>query len=858
MNSLRHSDEALKSENGLQEASEEKVPSRILVVDDESDLEILFRQMFRREIRKKELNFSFVHNGQQALDKLEEDDNFEMVLSDIRMPQMDGLTLLSILNKKYPLIKTVMVTAYGDMENIRKAMNGGAFDFISKPIQYQDLKATILKTLTHARELREFHKAREEKEKAQAQLVSKLRKLDKLKDEFLANTSHELRTPLNGIIGIVESLMEGSNTLPDDTTRNLSLVLQSGKRLATLVNDILDFSKLKNEHFALNKRPLDIRYLVEMALTLSKPLTNNKNVQLVNNIPQDIPAVLADENRIQQITLNLIGNAIKFTREGQVAISAEVEGDFLRIEVADTGIGIAPEKQDQIFIAFQQGEGSASRSYSGTGLGLSISKKLVELHGGRIGVSSEVGKGSVFSFTLPITEQAPEKHADDLVSHTAPLSYSDEEEEDDGLPSAADRAISVVEGVKRDPHDFSILLVDDDPINLQVLVNHLQNYRVMKAESGQEALDLIFKENHHFDLVLLDVMMPEMSGYDVCKKIRETYGPNELPVLLVTAKNQVSDLVMGLEGGANDYITKPISMKELLARVRTHLQLAMLTRDLKSAQANALENARAAGKAEFATTVLHNVGNYLSSLKVSSLELKKIIDNSRVASFSLAGQMLNENLDRLGDFLANDPKGQQLTSYLIRLPDILKKEQEKLAAEVGTIKRGLTHMEEAIELQQDDGKDPKQRVALKLPNLIEESLAVQGESIKNYGIKVEKVYDHSETILAHRNGLTQILVNLIKNGIEAMHHSEERQLTIHTDKNENGEMICRIIDTGVGIEDKSNLFRYGHTTKEDGHGYGLHYCLRAIQNMGGNLEAESEGTGKGSTFTLTFTDKMIP
>jgi len=144
MNSFQRSAVVNQEQTGDVSVSEQ-IPAKILVVDDESDLEILFRQMFRREIRKKEMNFSFVHNGQQALDKLETESGFDMVLSDIRMPHMDGLTLLSKLNKMYPMLKAVMVTAYGDMENIRKAMNGGAFDFISKPIQYHDLKATIEK-----------------------------------------------------------------------------------------------------------------------------------------------------------------------------------------------------------------------------------------------------------------------------------------------------------------------------------------------------------------------------------------------------------------------------------------------------------------------------------------------------------------------------------------------------------------------------------------------------------------------------------------------------------------------------------------------------------------------------------------
>ena len=600
-------------EENQEHGSGTQIPAKILVVDDESDLEILFRQMFRREIRKHEMAFSFVHNGQQALDKLESE-QFDMVLSDIRMPHMDGLTLLSRLNKTYPMLKAVMVTAYGDMENIRKAMNGGAFDFISKPIQYHDLKATIEKTLNHVKELQELQRAREEKVEAQARLVEELRKLDKLKDEFLANTSHELRTPLNGIIGIVESLLQ--NAKEPGVAENLNLVLQSGKRLAHLVNEILDFSKLRNEHFALKRQVLSITPIVANVLGLSEPLALAKGLSLVNEVGAGLPDVNGDDFRLQQIIHNLVGNAIKFTSQGSVTVRAAVDEDFLRISVTDTGMGIAPEKHGEIFEAFLQGDGDATRSFDGTGLGLSITRHLVAMHGGEIELVSDIGQGATFSFTLPIagTDKVP---ASDSVQAIRALNTFEDQAQNrltkrtetlehaevtssfraPHMPAAPSRPRDGRLGIGEKPADHHIMVVDDNPINVQVLVNHLHEYRVSRASNGQEALSLM--EREHFDLILLDVMMPGLSGYEVCARIRQTYSTNELPVLLITAKNQTKDLVMGLESGANDYITKPFAMKELLARVKTHLQLALLTKNLKNAQAIALENARAAGKAGF-------------------------------------------------------------------------------------------------------------------------------------------------------------------------------------------------------------------------------------------------------------------
>ncbi|MDJ0835485.1 MAG: response regulator [Acidobacteriota bacterium] len=871
------------------------LPARILVVDDESDLEILFRQMFRREIRKKELSFTFVHNGQQALDKLEEDDDFDMVLSDIRMPQMDGLTLLSKLNKNYPILKAVMVTAYGDMENIRKAMNGGAFDFISKPIQYQDLKTTIYKTLTHVKELRELHQAREEKERAQAMLVAELQKLDRMKDEFLANTSHELRTPLNGIIGIVESLITGATgELNERTKKNLDLVLQSGRRLAHLVNDILDFSKLKKENLTLHRELVGLRPLIDMVFQLSSPMARAKSIDLVNALPVDLPEVYGDEDRIQQIAVNLIGNAIKFTEKGSVTALARIEGDFIRISIKDTGIGIPEDKQSQIFEAFSQGEGAATRAFDGTGLGLSITRKLVSLHGGTLEVESQPDVGSTFSFVLPMSKETADKAVAEMAERVpaapkpvlhAPPAVSPEPpkprepaarmeparvETPSPAPEPKKPKVPAAQPMLREEKDtggaaaeeplparrkgkdqYHILVVDDNPINIQVLVNHLQDYQITTATGGKQALDLVLGDEV-FDLILLDVMMPGMNGYEVCQRIRKRFNPNELPVLLLTAKNQTKDLITGLEAGANDYITKPFAMKELMARVKTHLELADLTRELKEAQSLALEHARAAGKAEFATSVLHNVGNILSSIKVSCTQITMKLNQSKVTGFYMAAKMLEQNIEDIGRFLSEDPKGRKLPEYFIKLADILQKEGEVVTKELENMRKRIFLMEDTIETQQYYAKDSNEIVPVVLENLVDESLAVQSELIRKHQIEVEKVYRYDGTVSVHQSVLIQILVNIIKNGIEAMNQSEHRLLTVEIGKDENTQVFCRISDTGEGIKELDKLFQHGYSTKMDGHGFGLHYCLQAMENMNGTLHAESEGEGKGASFVLRF------
>jgi DNA-binding response OmpR family regulator len=291
---------------------------------------------------------------------------------------------------------------------------------------------------------------------------------------------------------------------------------------------------------------------------------------------------LADEDRLQQIMQNLLANAIKFTKEGTITIDARQVDNMVVISVEDTGIGIEKEKQELIFREFEQADGSIAREFGGTGLGLSISKYLVELHGGSIGVVSEIGKGSIFSFTIPVAtmksrnaihhrdpiDHDPFDHPVSTKSGTISEQVSSNREETELASSISSKTFAK----KNKSEKRSILVVDDEPVNLKVLKNHLERegYLVTLANDGQEALDLL-ENGNHFHLVLLDVMMPRISGYEVCQKIRERKLMTELPVIMVTAKNQVNDLVEGFGIGANDYIVKPFSKDELLARVRSQL-----------------------------------------------------------------------------------------------------------------------------------------------------------------------------------------------------------------------------------------------------------------------------------------------
>ncbi|MCP3958476.1 MAG: response regulator [bacterium] len=431
--------------------------------------------------------------------------------------------------------------------------------------------------------------AQEREVESHRQEARRLKQLDRMKDDFLANTSHELRTPLNGIIGISESLLDGAGgELSKATRENLVMVASSGRRLSHLVDDILDFSKLRNHEIVLRRHPVALRELVEITLTLSRPLLGGRDLELRNDVAADLAEVDADEDRLQQILHNLVGNAIKFTRSGHIAVSARPVGGGEQLEVAveDTGVGIPPEKLDRIFESFQQADASSAREFGGTGLGLTITRRLVELHGGTVGVSSTPGEGSRFTFTLPVWsgdgEERPEPSRSQQLSRVRDVAPAlglvdlGDAAAEASVAEAAARPLALASvGAGGNGSGGQILCVDDEPINLQVLENllGLEGYAIRRANDGPECLELL-GQGYLPDLVLLDVMMPRMTGFEVARRIRQEHSAHRLPILLVTAKNQVSDLVEGLSSGANDYLSKPFSKEELLARVRTHLNLS--------------------------------------------------------------------------------------------------------------------------------------------------------------------------------------------------------------------------------------------------------------------------------------------
>jgi two-component system sensor histidine kinase ChiS len=404
-------------------------------------------------------------------------------------------------------------------------------------------------------------------------------KMDKLKNEFLANTSHELRTPLHGMIGLTESMMQGTaGKLPEKAVENLSLIASSGHRLAGMVNDLLDMAKIEDEQMSLNLRPVDLFSLTEMVIKLSRPLADKKPIEIINGVQPEIPAVMADEERIRQVMHNLVGNAVKFSNKGSIRISAsvidtagamEIPDRMIEIRVTDTGIGIPEEYRESIFEPYRQVDGGDARQYPGTGLGLAIAKKIVELHNGTIRVISG-NHGSVFAFTLPVSHDPAAHNENDTGDRSDKSSLYGQEEKHSAPVPGSDIVFE---------NNPVILVVDDDPVNVRVLQNYLELKRctVKTTFDGISALDIIDGDKS-IDLVLLDLMMPGMSGYEVCTRVRMKHPAEVLPVIMLTAKNMMSDINAAFEAGANDYIVKPFLITELLARVNTMLKLKSIRR----------------------------------------------------------------------------------------------------------------------------------------------------------------------------------------------------------------------------------------------------------------------------------------
>jgi signal transduction histidine kinase/GGDEF domain-containing protein len=375
--------------------------NRILVVDDEEGIrEVLYKAL----TRMTGFHIELAGDGEEALKKIKSE-NIDLVLTDLKMPKLDGLQLVTEIAKSKPEILTILMTGYGTIDSALEAMKRGASDYLAKPLNLDELVIRVQKVLEERNRFVSLKDYIAQLERANQEL----RRVDEMKSEFVSVASHELRTPLATIKNMVQLVLKGKAGEVNETQAHfLSMAEKNINRLTNILDHLLDLSRIESGKIGMRFEEMDLRGPIDFVLASLKPHADGKSIELNLDVGADLPHVYGDREKIEQILMNLIGNAIKFTPEGgRVTVLAkrfDHAGNNVAISVRDSGIGIPEEQRERVFEKFFQGEGSLHRSVSGTGLGLAITKGLVEAHRGEIWVESEVGKGSTFTFTLPVSK----------------------------------------------------------------------------------------------------------------------------------------------------------------------------------------------------------------------------------------------------------------------------------------------------------------------------------------------------------------------------------------------------------------------------------------------------------------------
>lgn len=411
----------------------------------------------------------------------------------------------------------------------------------------------LLQDITKRKETEEeLQKANEKLKITNAELARATR----LKDEFLANMSHELRTPLNAILGMSEGLLEEVyGSLNKQQQKSLKTIEKSGKHLLELINDILDISKIESGKLTLQIAPCHIRSLCTSSLTFVKQQALKKNIKLITSIEEEPEVIPLDERRMRQVLINLLNNAVKFTPEGgKVVLEVRFTDNPATIifSVIDTGIGIASEDLGKLFQVFTQLDSSLNRIQEGTGLGLALVKRISELHGGSVKVTSELGKGSCFSVILPY------QFRNEL---TPPLkTFKKSLETPKSLSSEHRDVFTLTSSPKESP---LILLAEDNEATIETISDYLEckGYCLTIAKNGQEAINLA--QTKKPQMILMDISMPEIDGLEAIRTIRTHPDLTKIPIIALTALAMTGDREKCFQAGASEYISKPVSLKQL-------------------------------------------------------------------------------------------------------------------------------------------------------------------------------------------------------------------------------------------------------------------------------------------------------
>jgi two-component system sensor histidine kinase ChiS len=391
-----------------------------------------------------------------------------------------------------------------------------------------------------------------------------------------------------------------------------------------------------------------------------------------------------------------------------------------------------------------------------------------------------------------------------------------------------------------------VMVVDDSPLMLVLITELLQDEcDLVTAADGELAWAQL--QHTPIDAIVSDVLMPNLDGFSLTARVKSSASFSHVPVILLTARAGGDASATGLACGADDYIAKPFSPVELKARVNAVLRMGRVQAELR-------HRSRQAGMAEIATSVLHNVGNVLNSVNVSAGLVTSKVQASKVSGLSQAAKLMNEHAADLGDFLTQDAKGKLLLPYLGQLSQALEAEQQDVIEELRQLASSVDHIKEIVATQQSYARAAGVAEAVLICDLVNDALRMNASALEHHRVKVVKEVADLPMLPLDRHRVLLILVNLISNAKYALDGVIDRdhQLTLKVDAEQPRRLRIRVSDNGEGIAAKNltRIFSHGFTTRQNGHGFGLHSCVLAAQEMGGTLCAHSDGPGLGATFTL--------
>ncbi|CAM3371033.1 response regulator [Corallococcus sp. ZKHCc1 1396] len=636
--------------------------------------------------------------------------------------------------------------------------------------------------------------------KLEAALI-KQREQDRLKTEFFDNVSHELRTPLTLILLSLDALQKEPESLPTVVRQHLTTLDRSTQRLLRLIDNLLNLAQLEAGKVRLRRQTVELHGFLTSQLLPFRTVAEKQGLTLTLEGGPLTP-VSVDLERIEGVFHNLVSNALKFTPAGgSIAVRLREDATDVHVEVVDTGLGMAPADLAVIFDRFAQADTSGTRRFGGSGIGLALVKETLELHSGGIEVSSTPGQGSSFRVRLP---KAPAVVREEVRERR----YSDPTARRERRSSGRFATVlaATVTGAQRptEPQDHSradakaprILVVEDDAEIRAFIADILApSYRVLEAANGEEGVRRAMEDRP--DLVVSDVMMPVLSGLNLLVQLRAHAQTVDLPVILLTARQEVSAKVEALGAGANDYLGKPFSPRELLARVETQLRL-------REAAVRAAENERLAAIGLLTSGFAHEVRNPLNGLMNALMPLKDVLQGRDTGGDPNMGPAMLEVMEECGQRIRH--LAESLLSF-VRTAD--------------------------------------KPVAVRLDHALDSTLSVLGWRIPP-GVAVERAYHCTDPIWGDPGTLNQVWLNLLDNALRAV--GDTGRVLVETTQQDD-DAVVSIVDSGVGIrpEDLERLFQPFFSTRAAGEGTGLGLALsrRIVLQHGGRIHITSQ-VGQGT------------